>query len=222
VNDTLAGRQVKCPKCSAAISVPSLAPAPLSGDNLEPIAAEAVLPVEPSATYGFQSPAYGQPYGSPLAPYAQQAQPYAQPQNFGPPQNPYLAPPAAAYPQAQGRGRGPLTPAQRTRYNLLSFALGIPGLLLYFGCGALSRAARASGDETLAMIALFGILLAIALYGGGLAFSAMYKGQHPAWGLLGLTCIIGLIIIALLPDRGKPVPQYWPPQYGPPPWPPNR
>lgn len=144
--------------------------------------------------------------------------------------NPYQAPayqpnqfpgqfPGQMAPQAPIRGHRPLTPEQRTRYNLLSFALGIPGLLAYFGSAVIANLAQSQDAPALMIFSTVGIVLAIALLGGGFAFSAMYKGYHPALGLLGFLGCIGLIIIAVLPDKGTPLPQYSMPQYPMQQWP---
>lgn len=59
-------------------------------------------------------------------------------------------------------------------------------------------------------LALLGLFLAIGglvIFIWGCVNYAQGKGQHPAWGLLGLLSIIGLLILVLMPDRHKGVPQ---------------
>jgi hypothetical protein len=85
--------------------------------------------------------------------------------------------------------------------NLLSFAFGIPGLILQFGAMALvpqsSRsAAVGSGQEGIVIMAR---LVGVALLVVGLIFNARWKGRNGAWGLLGLLSCIGLLILYLIP-----------------------
>ncbi len=47
------------------------------------------------------------------------------------------------------------------------------------------------------MLVLLGTVLLII----GLVYYAKAKGRHPAWGIMGLLSIIGLIVLALLKDR---------------------
>ena len=92
--------------------------------------------------------------------------------------------------------------ARRKKYNLLSFALFLPGFALSIGGQLLMTHA---GDADLGpMLAGFaaaglGVLLLIA----GFGCYAIYKGRSPAWGLLGLLSWIGLIVLAALPDENK-------------------
>ena len=46
-------------------------------------------------------------------------------------------------------------------------------------------------------VALGGSLLLII----GLGFYAKAKGRHPAWGLMGLLSLIGVLVLACLTDR---------------------
>jgi hypothetical protein len=85
------------------------------------------------------------------------------------------------------------------RYNNVSLALGIPGLLLQIG-GNFWAAPYFGGQLAVGRsVMALGTLLLIA----GLAFYAKAKGRHPAWGLLGLLSFIGLILLACLSDHAK-------------------
>ena len=48
----------------------------------------------------------------------------------------------------------------------------------------------------LALVSLVGAILFLV----GLAFYAKAKGRHPAWGLVGLLSLIGLIVLVCLKD----------------------
>lgn len=71
--------------------------------------------------------------------------------------------------------------------NNKSLMFGVPGLLLQIG-----------GVEY-PILSLIGTILLLI----GLAFYAKAKGRHPAWCLLGLFSIFGIIGLALLKDLTK-------------------
>ena len=75
------------------------------------------------------------------------------------------------------------------KYNNISLAIGIPGLILQL-------------YGTFEQVSILSILGSIALI-VGLAFYAKAKARHPAWGLLGLLSILGMIILALIPDKSS-------------------
>ena len=75
------------------------------------------------------------------------------------------------------------------RYNNISLAFGVPGLLLQIAGGVMHQPLIVIPGTVLLMI--------------GLAYYAKAKGRHPAWCLMGFLSIIGLIILALLKDRAK-------------------
>lgn len=81
------------------------------------------------------------------------------------------------------------------RYNNLSLALGIPGIVLQVA----GRIMMESPDKlTMGALTLFagtGLLLA------GFAYYAKAKGRHPAWCLMAFLSLIGLIVLACLKDR---------------------
>lgn len=80
------------------------------------------------------------------------------------------------------------------RYNNLSLALGVPGLIMQIA-GNLMRSNPENASTGLAVAVIGSVLLIV-----GLALYAMAKGRSPAWGLMGLLSIIGLIVLAMLQD----------------------
>lgn len=81
------------------------------------------------------------------------------------------------------------------RYNNISLALGVPGLVLQVA-GSMMRANPA--NEAAGSAILVG---GTALLISGLAMYAKAKDRSPAWGLMGFLSLIGLIVLALLEDR---------------------
>jgi hypothetical protein len=75
------------------------------------------------------------------------------------------------------------------KYNNISLAIGAPGLIIQIYGGIMQ----------IPVIGLVGSILLVI----GLTFYAKAKARHPAWGLLGLLSIIGLIILAILPDKSS-------------------
>lgn len=81
------------------------------------------------------------------------------------------------------------------RYNNLSLALGVPGLVLQT-VGTI--VAYALGNEDLAAVSFFA---GTALLLAGLAMYAKAKGRHPAWCLVAPLSPVGWIILGCLEDR---------------------
>ena len=75
------------------------------------------------------------------------------------------------------------------KYNKLSFVWAIPGLIIQFA-GALIENP---------LIQLVGAAFVIV----GLSYYAKAKGRTPAWGLMGILSIVGLIVLACLKDLDK-------------------
>ena len=103
-----------------------------------------------------------------------------------------------------GRSRGGRaivqSPRMNARYNQLSFAFGVPGIIIQsigmFGGQVL--VANSSSPETFGpLMGLIGIV-GTALLLTGLAYYAKAKGRHPLWCLFGLLSWIGLIVLACL------------------------
>ncbi|MEM9701498.1 MAG: hypothetical protein AAF907_03530 [Planctomycetota bacterium] len=96
--------------------------------------------------------------------------------------------------------------AKRKKFNLLSFALAIPGFVLSIGSQIASRIIKDNPlDDSLVVLAalLLVSLVGVCLLVAGFGCYAVYKGRHPAWGLLGLLSWIGLIVLACIPDHNK-------------------
>lgn len=84
--------------------------------------------------------------------------------------------------------------------NRKSLMIGVPGIILQIGGNIITRT-----NEDLALVGLLLLVLGSVLLCVGLGFYAKAKGHHPAFGLLGLLSILGLIILALMPDKHKNV-----------------
>lgn len=96
------------------------------------------------------------------------------------------------------------------KYNRTSLVIGIPGLVLQIGClvalnmmAAKARSAGTFPPVILALILELGIIAGDILLIVGLCFYARAKGHSAVWGLFGLLSCIGLLVLALLPDRTK-------------------
>ncbi len=108
--------------------------------------------------------------------------------------NPY-APPAA--PAGPGLGAQAITAEradelrrQLKSYNTMSFALGLPGLVL-----------QGVGRNMAGPIGTLLTLAGIGLFVGGLWFYAKMRGQHPALCLLGLLSCLGMVVLYFLPKK---------------------
>ncbi len=82
-----------------------------------------------------------------------------------------------------------------TKDNHTSLAFGVTGLLLQVTGYVLLH------DDKFVLVGLGIILLGAALLCIGFGFYAKAKGHNPAWGIVGMFGLIGLIILALLPDN---------------------
>ena len=84
------------------------------------------------------------------------------------------------------------------RYNTVSLALGIPGLVLQIVWLVFAQANPDTGSVLLEDLVLWvgtGLLIA------GLSFYAIAKGRSGWWGLFGLLSWIGMLILGKLEDR---------------------
>jgi hypothetical protein len=97
-----------------------------------------------------------------------------------------------------------------TEQKSKSLAFGIPGLSLQIGCMTLSRIlAPKTGDhsaappEWIALSLAIGSLIGVLLLIVGLRYYAKAKGYNPEFGLLGLLSLLGILILAVLPDKTK-------------------
>jgi hypothetical protein len=77
----------------------------------------------------------------------------------------------------------------------------IPGLLLQIGC---MTASRVTGEaQWLALSLAAGSLVGLMLLIVGLGHYAKAKGYSNVFGLLGLLSLLGVLIMAVLPDKTK-------------------
>ena len=53
------------------------------------------------------------------------------------------------------------------------------------------------------LIGVFLLIIGLGFFIWGCMSYSKGKGHHPAWGLLGLLSIIGLIVLVLSPDKHK-------------------
>jgi len=82
------------------------------------------------------------------------------------------------------------------RYNNLSFAFFIPGIILQITASVLLEK-----QSPPSLLAVFLLAIGSALSITGFAFYAKAKGQSPIFGVVGLAGVIGLVILALLKDK---------------------
>lgn len=81
-------------------------------------------------------------------------------------------------------------------YNSKSLAYGLPGLVLQVA-GRL----MAEFHPGLAFLGNVVMLLGTGLLMAGLAYYAMAKGRDPAWCMMALLSVVGLLVLARLEDR---------------------
>jgi len=75
------------------------------------------------------------------------------------------------------------------------------GLILQIIGNVLAGPGDAIGRAPL--IGVFLLLIGLGFFIWGCMSYSKGKGHHPAWGLLGLLSIIGLIVLVLFPDKHK-------------------
>ncbi len=80
------------------------------------------------------------------------------------------------------------------RYNNMSLALGVPGIILQIVGNIMSR------NPGQLLLGLLLALVGTGLLLAGLAYYALAKGRNPAWCLMAFLSIIGLIVLACLKD----------------------
>ena len=100
------------------------------------------------------------------------------------------------------------------KYSRISLFIGLPGLLLQVICIVLLNrmTLNAVGQNitpspTLAIELELGVLAGNILLTVALCYYAKAKGYRAALGLLGLLFCLGLLVLALLPDRTKSTPK---------------
>jgi|SRR5580698_5662754 hypothetical protein len=96
------------------------------------------------------------------------------------------------------------------KYVRKSLIFGSPGLLLQIGCTFVANnivaKAMSVGSGSLALLTGIFVVGSIAgniLLIAGLGYYAKAKGYSAALGVLGLLSCIGLLILALIPDKTK-------------------
>jgi len=87
------------------------------------------------------------------------------------------------------------------RYNRLSFAFGIPGLILQ-GLGYMATNDKKMGIEEGAAVAI--TLVGTIILMVGFALYAKSRGRSPVWCVMGLLSIVGLIVLGVLKDLTLP------------------
>lgn len=86
--------------------------------------------------------------------------------------------------------------------NRKSLMLGIPGIVLQLAGNFMTP--RSDSADAVALL-----LPALLMIGGtilliiGLGYYASAKGHSRWWGLMGFLSLIGLIVLAVMPDRKK-------------------
>lgn len=84
------------------------------------------------------------------------------------------------------------------KYNRMSFVWGVPGILLQIAGNILAQGAQSALTARLGLVvALVGTGLLLV----GIASYALAKGRHPAWCLLALLSIIGVVMLLFLKDK---------------------
>jgi hypothetical protein len=84
------------------------------------------------------------------------------------------------------------------RYNNISLALGVPGLILQIVGNVM---AQSNPETAIGALGFLVVLLGTALLIAGLSYYAIAKGHSGWWGLCGFLSCLGLLILALLKDR---------------------
>ncbi len=92
--------------------------------------------------------------------------------------------------------------AMIARYNNISLALGIPGLILQFVGLAISNA-----NPENQVVGMVITVTGVAMLTLGLAMYAKAKGRSPLWCVMGLFSLLGLIVLALLKDYAPEKPK---------------
>jgi hypothetical protein len=88
-----------------------------------------------------------------------------------------------------------------TEHKNKSMALVIPGLIILVGCLATSRITGEA--QWLALSLAAGSLAGLIPLIIGLCHYAKAKGYSNVFGLLGLLSLLGVLIMAVLPDKTK-------------------
>lgn len=91
------------------------------------------------------------------------------------------------------------------KLNKVSLLWGVPGIVLqhlgFFMSGMFA-------EPLIALFFLFLSLVGTVLLLIGLGYYAKAKGHTPVWGLMGLLSCLGILVLALLPDRNIEQPDH--------------
>ena len=90
--------------------------------------------------------------------------------------------------------------------NRKSLTLGIPGIVLQIAGNIMVNVGGVNATQPNTPIILLGVVVALTgtvLLIMGLSMYAKAKGQSGWWGLMGLLSCLGLIVLAVLPDKRK-------------------
>jgi hypothetical protein len=90
-----------------------------------------------------------------------------------------------------------------TEYNKKSLTLGISGILFQIGCPLMMMAIGPGSPSWVGLSLVAGMFAGFILVIIGLCYYAAAKGYTAVLGVLGLFSCLGLLILALLPDRAK-------------------
>lgn len=92
------------------------------------------------------------------------------------------------------------------RLNRISLTWGVPGFLAEIAGVALQDSVRwAPGSVDSSRAGLGALLVAVGtvMLIVGLCYYAKAKGRNAAWGLLGILSLIGVVVLAVMPDRHR-------------------
>src|SRR5262245_55219449 len=78
------------------------------------------------------------------------------------------------------------------RYNNISLAFGVPGIILQIAGNVMARPGSSSIGAGIAVLLVGTVLLIV-----GLAYYAKAKGRSEVWCLMGFLSLIGLIVLAM-------------------------
>ena len=84
------------------------------------------------------------------------------------------------------------------KYDRMSFVWGVPGIVLQIAGNVLLQG---TPSPLAAIAAVLVLVTGTGLLFVGIAYYAKSRGRHPAWCLLALLSIIGLLILLCLKDK---------------------
>jgi len=88
-----------------------------------------------------------------------------------------------------------------SRLNRISLLWGVPGIVGQIMGNIIMGAAQEAITALFGLAMLLGCTVSLLI---GLAYYAKAKGHSPWWGLMGLLSCIGILVLAVLPDRLRP------------------